>query len=563
MPDGTSKGALSGVLETGVSQHRMGVWPLVGADEMQALDRLTIESKNIPGELLMESAGRALVRPVLELLASSGRTQHPIRAFCGAGNNGGDGFVLVRHLCAEGIAAEAILVGDPDRLPSDAAANWRRLAALDLSCRVVDPERADTDWDRLLAESSVAVDALFGTGLSREIGGGFVRLIESMATAHADGLPTLAVDLPSGISADTGAILGCAVQADRTVSLSLPKTGLALEPGRTHAGSIEVARIGILDPDPERVPRVELWSERAAGLRFPDRPRSGHKGRFGHVLVVAGSMGMMGAAALCARGSLRAGSGLVTLAHPVGRDADLRGLCSEVMTADVAASESGAFVCAAEKAIVELAAARDVVALGPGVGRNAETLELVRRLARSIDRPMVLDADALYGLTGQLELLAGRAHATVLTPHPGEAARLLDTDVATVNGDRVAAAREVASRSGAIVVLKGAGTVISDPLGRTLINPTGGPALAAGGTGDVLTGIVAALLAAGLPGFEAAGLAAWWHGASADRLDPRRVGFGVLATEVADGLPNCAADLIESNMRGEPDADLGLRFPGR
>jgi len=541
--------------------HRQGVWPLVTGAEMQALDRSTIETRGIASEILMESAGRALVRPALELRALSTRTEAPIRVFCGAGNNGGDGFVLVRHLWAEGIAAEAILIGDPARLPRDAASNWKRLEAIGAPRQIVDPGDEDTDWDRLLSETSVAVDALFGTGLKREIGGGFARLIESIDTARVRGLAVLSVDIPSGVSAHSGRVLGVAVSADRTLTLSLPKVGLALEPGRSHAGKIEVARIGIADPEPGRLPRVELWNARAAARHFPPRVRAGHKGIFGHVLVVAGSRGMMGAACLCARASLRSGAGLVTLAHPGGLAVELAGLSAEVMTSEVAATEAGGFARAAEKDIEELAASRDVLALGPGLGRASEAIDLVRRLVISIDCPIVLDADGLFGLSGQLDLLHDREAPLVLTPHPGEAARLLETDVGHLNADRVDAARRLAERSRAVVVLKGAGTVVSDPTGRVLIIPTGGPVLASGGTGDVLTGIVAALLAAGRPAFEAAALAAWWHGATADRLDPGRVGFGLLASEIADGLPACAAEIMDSNALGEPDEDLDLRFP--
>jgi hydroxyethylthiazole kinase-like uncharacterized protein yjeF len=541
--------------------HRQGVWPLVTGAEMQALDRLTIETRGVSGEILMESAGRALVRPALELRALSARTEGPVRVFCGAGNNGGDGFVLVRHLWAEGVEAEAILIGDPARLPRDAASNWSRLEAVSAPRRVVDPGDEDVDWDRLLSETSVAIDALFGTGLKREVSGGFARLIGAFATARVRGLKVLSVDIPSGISAHSGRVLGVAVSADRTLTISLPKVGLALEPGRSHAGRIEVARVGIADPDPSRLPRVELWNTHAAARHFPRRVRAGHKGVFGHVLVVAGSKGMMGAAALCSRASLRAGSGLVTLAHPSGLSAELGGLSAEVMTAEVAATADGGFARAAEKAIEELAASRDVVALGPGFGRDSEAIDLVRGLVLSIDRPIVLDADGLFGLSGQLELLHERQAPIILTPHPGEAARLLETDVAHLNSDRVAAARQLSEKSRAIVVLKGAGTVVADPTGRVLIVPTGGPLLASAGTGDVLTGVVAALLAAGRPAFEAAALAAWWHGATADKIDPRRAGFGLLAGELADALPSCAAEIRTSSAAEEPDADLVLRFP--
>jgi NAD(P)H-hydrate epimerase len=576
--------------------HRAGVWPLVSGMEMRALDRLTIDERGLAGEILMESAGRALVHAVLRLREDApvararAEAGAPIRVFCGAGNNGGDGFVLVRHLLAEGFATEAILVGDPGRLPRDAAANWHRLEAIDAPRRVVDPDvfdapgpdpvgarateavrdrAGDDEWDDLLDETCVVVDALFGTGLQREIVGGYAGLINAIAAARQRGLAVLSVDIPSGIAAATGRILGTAVAADRTVTISLPKVGLALEPGRSHAGEIEVARIGIADPDPERLPRVELWNERAVAHLFPARPRAGYKGSFGHVLVVAGSTGLSGAAALCARASLRAGAGLVTLVHPQGLSGELSGLCAEVMTASAAATTTGGFARTAEKGIEELAASRDVLAIGPGLGRDPETIDLVRRLVVATDHPIVIDADGLFAMQGQLALLHERKAPTVLTPHPGEAARLLEADTTRLMTDRLDSARRLAEATRSIVVLKGAGTVVADPSGRALIIPTGGPALASGGTGDTLTGIVAALLATELPAFEAAGLAAWWHGAAADRTQQARVGFGLLASELADALPGCAADILErqarrgGRMEGEPDEFLDLRFPGR
>lgn len=545
---------------------RHGVWPLVTTAEMQALDRQTIDERGIPGEILMESAGRALVEATLALRRESGRSAATIRALCGAGNNGGDGFVLVRHLHAEGIPAEAVLIGEPKRLPRDAAGNWARLEAAGCARRIVDPGDLDYDWDALLGETSVAVDALFGTGLKREIQGGFARLIDSLGVARGAGLRVLSVDIPSGIAANTGAILGTAVKADRTVTISLPKIGLALEPGASHAGRIEVARVGIDDPDPDRLPRVELWNARGAAARFPARARSGHKGGFGHVLVVAGSAGKTGAAVLCARAAARAGAGLVTLAHPSGVEAELAALPAEVMSAPVASTPAGVFARAGEKAIEELVAARDVIALGPGIGQDAETVDLVLRLVVTIDRPMVIDADGLNALQGQLERLHERATPAVLTPHPGEAARLLEATAGELNADRVGAARTLARRSRSVVVLKGARTVVANPDGCALIIPTGGPLLATGGTGDVLTGILAALLAAGLPAFEAAGLAAWWHGAAADHLPASRVGFGLLASELADALPEVAASILEcaesQAEEGGRGGGLELRFPG-
>jgi len=556
--------------------HRAGVWPLVTAAEMQALDRRTIEERGIAGEILMESAGRALVGPALALRAAGPRPGAPIVAVCGAGNNGGDGFVAVRHLLGEGCPAQAILVGDPARLAPDAAANWRRLERLGASgavCAVVDPDDPAFDWAARLDGASVAIDALFGTGLKRPLEGGLARAVEALVAARGRGLRVLSVDLPSGVSADTGQVLGRAVAADRTVTISLPKPGLALEPGRGLAGAVEVARVGIDDPEPMRPRRIELWNARAAAARLPARPRDGHKGRFGHVLIAAGSAGKWGAAALASRAALRAGAGLVTLVVPDVPGLVLPELCAEVMTERAAATAWGGFDGSdAAKAIAELARARSVLAIGPGLGTERETVACVRALATRIEQPLVVDADGLNALVGELAGLCARRGPTVLTPHPGEAARLLECDTAAIAADRIAAARALAERSGAVVVLKGAGTVVAEAGGRAIVVPTGGPALASGGTGDVLTGVVAALLAAGRPAFEAAALGAWWHGAAADGRPEAAIGFGLRASEVADALPACARALQGSFGGGagrrdgddgaERDDALQLRFPG-
>jgi NAD(P)H-hydrate epimerase len=368
------------------------------------------------------------------------------------------------------------------------------------------------------------------------------------------------VDIPSGISADTGEVLGTAIEADRTITISLPKVGLALEPGAQHAGEISVARVGIVDPAPLRSDPVALWSRQAAAARLPSRASDGHKGRFGHVLVVAGSTGKAGAGVLTSRAAVRAGAGLVTLAHPVGLEHELGALPVEVMTSPVGEAVEGCLSRASLEALSGLAAARDVVALGPGLGSGAAVVEWVADWVDSLERPLVLDADGLNAIVGRLDGLKRRSAPTVLTPHPGEASRLLGCTTRAINADRVGAARQLARDSGSVVVLKGARTVIADAVGRVRITPTGGPVLATGGTGDVLTGIVAALLAAGLDAFDAAGLAAWWHGAAADGTPQARVGFGLLASEVADALP-ATAESMRAESGGEPGDPLVLRFP--
>jgi NAD(P)H-hydrate epimerase len=368
------------------------------------------------------------------------------------------------------------------------------------------------------------------------------------------------VDLPSGLDTDTGQPLGEAVQADLTVTLGLPKLGLALEPGRSLAGEIVVARIGIADAAPGVVPRAGLWTRAAAATHLPARPRAGHKGSFGHVLVIAGSQGKAGAAALSALGAARSGAGLVTIACPESTNDVLQAKLTEVMTAPVPELASHAFGSQAEKPVLELAAARDVAALGPGIGRAEETRAFVRHVTRALASPLVLDADGLVAFADALAELRARSAPTVLTPHPGEAALLLGATPAEVNRDRPAAARRLAAESGAVVVLKGAATLVAEPDGTLLVNPSGGPALASGGTGDVLTGVIAGLLAQGLAARDAAALGVYVHGAAADLLAERRFAAGVLAGEVADALPDALRALAAATGHGVGAGDR-LAFP--
>lgn len=521
-------------------------WPLVTAAEMRALDRHTIETLGVPAALLMELAGAAVAREAERLRAPAAG----VFVVCGAGSNAGDGLVAARQLRLRGVPVRVVATVDPAAWRDETAANWRRLAALGvaLSAAEARPEPGD-----------VIVDALFGTGLARPVEGAAALAIRRMREARP-ACRVLAVDLPSGLDADTGQPLGDAVAADLTVTVGLPKLGLALEPGRSLAGRVVVARIGIADEAPGVALRAELWTRAAAARRLPQRPRDGHKGRFGHVLVVAGSQGKTGAAALAGLGAARAGAGLVTLACPASTLAVLAAARSELMTAPVPEAAGGCFGSEAEKPVLELAAARDVVALGPGVGRAPETRAFVRGVARALACPLVLDADGLVAFEGAPAELRARRAPTVLTPHPGEAALLLGSTPAEVNRDRLAAARRLAAETGAIVALKGAATVVADPEGFATVNPTGGPALASGGTGDVLTGVVAGLLAQGLAPRDAAALGVFVHGAAADRLAAARGAVGLLAGEVAGALPDALRALGEKGG-GAIGAGDPLAFP--
>jgi len=535
-----------------------GIWPLVDAASMRALDHHTIETLGVPGDVLMESAGRAVAEAVLRALPRLPAPSRTGVVLCGGGNNGGDGLVVARHLHLAGVDVRIRIVGDPDRLSGDAGANRDRARRLGVPFE---------EASRGLPDRGVFVDAIFGTGLARDVEGAAADAIRSLNAARDDargGVIVIAVDVPSGLSSDTGQPLGVAVRADRTVTIGLPKLGLTLEPGRSLAGAVEVARIGIADDAPGVEHRARLWTRGGAGRKLPRRPPDGHKGTFGHVLVVAGSEGKTGAAALAALGAARGGAGLVTIACPAGLNDILEVKCTEAMTAPVADTADRALAAAAEDAVLALAAERDVVAMGAGVGRSLETGALMQALAKRLDKPRVIDADGLFALRDEPGSLRSREAATVLTPHPGEAASLLGCRAAEVNRDRVGAARSLADRTGAVVLLKGAASVAADPGGQVIVNPTGGPALAAGGTGDVLLGLVAAYLAQGMAPLEAAALAAFVHGFSADRLAAAGAA-GVMASDVANGIP-AAVHALHTGVDDSPlasvsEAGVGFAVP--
>jgi len=528
-------------------------WKLVGAREMRELDRTTIEERGVPDEVLMESAGRAVTEAALDRLSRAGPRPR-IVVLCGSGNNGGDGFVCARLLHQEGLAPVVWMLGAKEKLGGAALANFRRIEG-----SVPIEPRGETGE----LEADLLIDALFGTGVTRPLEGTALAVVRRVERSRPRLGHVLSIDLPSGLDADTGQPQGAAIRADETVTIGLPKLGLALEPGRSLAGRIRVARIGIADEHhpPAGIP-TELWTPELAARELPSRARSGHKGSFGHALVIAGSEGRTGAAALAAEAAVRGGAGLVTVACPRSLSDVLEVKCTEAMTVALDETPERALAAAAEKPLLELAEARNVVALGPGVGRSQETQALVRRLATRLSVPLVLDADALMAFAGEPERLRAARAPVFLTPHPGEAAALLaDRDAAAINRDRVDAATVLARRSGAFVILKGAATVIVEPDARMAINPTGGPLLASGGTGDVLTGLLAAVLAQRPAGFEAAALAAYLHGAAADALSVELGAGGLAATDLAREIPRTMARLRRLGGAGEGFGSRGLLLP--
>jgi NAD(P)H-hydrate epimerase len=512
---------------------------VVTAAEMRAMDRWTIDH-GTPGTVLMERAGAGATRV---LRARWRKPGGPVVVCCGKGNNGGDGFVVARHLRNARIGAEVWLAGRRDDVRGDAAemlARWRGAVTT-----IESPGQVEA-LQRRLARAGVVVDALLGTGLNAPVEGTLAAVIDAINTAAR---PVLAIDIPSGLSADSGQVLGTAVRADTTATFAFPKLGQVFHPGAGLCGPLDVIDIGI---PPEAVaavqPRVRLLEAAQVGRSLPRRAQDAHKGSFGHVLVVAGSRGKTGAALLSAEGAARAGAGLTTLAVAGTLLPVVEGRVREVMSEPLPDGADGTAALGDGTAVDRLLAGRTVVVCGPGLGQSDDARALVHHLVRHVRVPLVLDADGLNAIAGTT-VLRDRPAPTVVTPHPGEMARLLGSSTADVQTDRLAAARRFAAEHGAVTVLKGARTVIVGPEGAGAICPTGNPGMASGGMGDVLAGIVGGLLAQRLEPFVAACFGVFAHGAAADAVVAGRGTVGLLAGDLLAELPPTIARLQAEGAR--------------
>jgi hydroxyethylthiazole kinase-like uncharacterized protein yjeF len=519
---------------------------LVTSETMRAIDRECIENLGIPGLKLMESAGVGTVRFIERELGPQAGER--ITIVCGKGNNGGDGFVIARELRARGASVGVYLAGHRDDVGGDARANMERLGeggVVELT-----DGRSLAEVVDAMAQSDLVIDAVFGTGfrgVPRGLSGTIIGQI------NLCGRPVLAVDVPSGLNATTGVAEGECVRAAWTCTMGLPKRGFYIHPGRTYVGEVHVVDIGV---PPRAIEEVQLKDNvlmpgEAAAL-LPKRPPDAHKGTFGRVVVIAGSVGYTGAAALTAGAALRSGAGLVTLGVPASLNDILEAKLTEVITRPLAETESRALSLDALPAVGEMVMEADAVALGPGLSRDPATQQLVRAVVSEINTPCVVDADGLNALSP--EVVAGRTGKApmVLTPHPGEMSRLVGRAVADVQRRREETARELAAGARATVVLKGAGTVVADPDGQAYLNPTGNSGLASGGTGDVLTGIVAALLGRGLPGIEAGALGARIHGEAGDLAAADIGEISMTAGDVLGRLPQVFRSLASARNATPP-----------
>jgi hydroxyethylthiazole kinase-like uncharacterized protein yjeF len=490
--------------------------PLYNADGMRAVDRWAIEEMGLPSLELMEAAGRAVAQAVGEL-----HPEGPVRVVCGKGNNGGDGLVAARYLAEAGFEVEALLLWPVEELSRDAAANFERSGG----------EHVDGDPAPLLVGSGAVVDAIFGTGF-----GGAARDPAAAAITAINGCeaPVIACDVASGVDASTGEVEGIAVEADVTVSFHAAKLGHRVAPGKWHTGELRVAPIGIPDGAPGEPVGGEI--EASVLALVPRRGPQSTKFSSGQVAIAGGSRGLTGAVRMCSQAAIRAGAGYTTVAVPADLEAIFEVAQPEVMSVGCPGGD-GCLAPASAKSLLRTFERAAAGVLGPGLGRDPGAIELAREVVAAIEAPLVIDADGLNAFAGKLDLIAARTAPTILTPHAGELGRLLERPSEEVAEHRLAAAREAARAANAVLVLKGDDTIVSDGE-RVAVNAISAPALATAGTGDVLSGIAAALLARGLEPFTAACAAVFAH-ARAGREAAGRVGAAesVIATDIIDSIP--------------------------
>jgi len=503
------------------------------ASEMRNIDQRTVKVYRVPSIVLMENAGIQLLRFMQTRLPRLERCH--VIVVTGRGNNGGDGFVLARHLWHLGIKTRILLLASRRELRGDARKAYEMARAYGVPMVGCTTSYA---WRRAvstLQDTDIVVDAMLGTGLNKPPTGLYAEAIEILNALQK---PIVAIDIPSGLSADAGDLHGAYIQATYTVTFALPKRGLLLYPAAAAVGELHVVDIGIpvqaIEAEDIQVALLEKGDIR---LMLPHRRLDAHKGSHGHLLVAAGSLGKSGAGILASKAALRAGAGLVTWALPTGLASAMASHLTEVMTLPVAENATGSIAEAAIPKLHQFLQRVRALVLGPGLGTDPDTVACIHALLRRTPVPVVIDADGLNCLVEHLDVLLECSQSVILTPHPGEMARLLGTDTITVQARRLEIACDFAQRYNVHVVLKGAYTVLYAPDGRRWINPTGNPAMATAGTGDVLAGVIGAMLCQGLEPLQAAQCGIYLHGLAGDRVRDRLGHHGLIASDVIEELP--------------------------
>ena len=509
---------------------------VVSPSTMREMDRTAIERFKVPGVVLMEHAGTKVAQVVQIICNGMGScASKKVAIFCGKGNNGGDGFVAARHLANLGFETTVFLLADPDSITGDAAVNLEIIKNMGIPIKIIKEGCNLSEVAKSAKESSVLVDAIFGTGLKGDIKGIAKEVIDLINNLK---IPVVAVDIPSGVCGSTGRILGVAVKAHKTVTFALPKVGLLLYPGAEYVGELITADIGMPSELIESVDaEAELLDASWIMGCFRPFPQDAHKGSFGRVFIIAGSVGMTGAAALSATAAVRGGAGLVTIGIPESLNDILEVKVTEAMTLPLPETPARSIGPAALDKALDFAKKCDAVVLGPGLSTHDGTKEFVKRFISECSVPMVLDADGINTIAECPEILENAKGPVVITPHPGEMARLLSASVPEIQADRIGAVKVAAKKFGCTAVLKGARTLIATSDGKLMINPTGNAGMATGGSGDVLSGMIGAFLARGMKPHEAAAAGVYLHGLAGDLAAEEKGQICLAASDIIDFLP--------------------------
>lgn len=532
---------------------------VVTAEEMRQIDRKTIEEYGIPGVVLMERAGVAVASKIKEIFSQSLRK---VIVLAGSGNNGGDGMVVARCLHNEGWDVKVFLTVDPEELKGDALFQYK--IATKFGVRIYPINEFLTSYLSPSTSRFIIVDALLGTGLGKNVTG---LLSEVIRLVNKLNMPVISVDIPSGISADNGQVMGEAVKATYTVTFGLPKRGHLLYPGAQNTGSLFIEDIGfprqLLSADRYS---VELLEKKDISQLISKRQRYSHKGNYGHVLIVAGSKGKTGAALLAAKASFKVGAGLVTIGVPESLIDVFQCCVTEEMTLPLPDTGEGTLSEKASDIVLDFLNKRaDLLAIGPGIGVSTETERLIKTLIKDSPKPMVIDADGINSIKGEKEIFKEAKVPLILTPHPGEMVRLLHQGtnrhrlIAEIEEDRINTAISFAKETGTYLVLKGVPTIIAGPDGKAFINPTGNPGMAKGGTGDVLTGMISGFLGQGLNPLDASRAGVYIHGLAGDIAASEKGEYTLVATDIVDKIP----DAFHSLKQPESATSLDLTFDVR
>ena len=498
---------------------------LSSVSEMRDLDRKAMDEFGIKDELLMENAGIAVYNVILNEFGIRGGK---FAVFCGIGNNGGDGFVVARKIHSVGGDVKIFILGNPEKFTGSAKLNLEIVKRLPIEIHRVDSvESVRKD----LTQCDVVVDAIFGTGLARDVEGFFADII---ALINKVGKPVVSIDIPSGIHGDTGMVMGIAVRADYTVTFGLPKIGNILFPGFDHCGKLYVAHISF---PPSMYDNNNFKIEINSPPQFPERKKDGHKGSFGDVLFIAGASSYFGAPYFSALSFMKAGGGYARLAAPSSITPFIANKASEVVFAPQKETPSGSISPANKEDLLLLSERVDMVVIGPGLSLDDQTAELVRSLVKEIRKPVLLDGDGITAICQEPGILARRVADTIITPHLGEMARLAGTDIADVDARKVELLQKTARELKAHMVLKGAHSLIGTPDEKVYVNLTGNSGMATAGSGDVLTGTIAAMFGLGLPIEEAVKKGVYIHGLSGDIAAETGGEDGITARDIMDFLP--------------------------